>query len=67
MFSTFLYHCGRCGHEAERFVRREMMDLQQCYECHDRVDPFDFVIMSRLPSAVRTTFKHADRSGLKSA
>ena len=56
MFITFRYRCPTCGHEEDRFVRRDQMDVQTC-ERHKQS-----TLMARLPAAPRTTFRFADRN-----
>jgi DNA-directed RNA polymerase subunit RPC12/RpoP len=53
MFIRFNYRCPTCGHEEERFIKKEQMDEQMCPACT--------VPLTRLPAAPRTTFRFADR------
>jgi hypothetical protein len=53
MFIRFNYRCPSCGHEEEKFIKKEVMDKQLC--------PKGGVLMTRLPAAPRTTFRFADR------
>jgi hypothetical protein len=62
MFIKFNYRCPHCGHEEERFIKKEVMDKQWCSNrglpCHD---DGELLPMTRLPAAPVTTFRHADR------
>ncbi len=59
MFVVHTYRCHDCGAEQERMVERREADFQLCGECNSMGN------MIRLPSATRTTFKFADKSGTK--
>lgn len=56
MFIRFNYRCPRCGHEEERFIKKDQMDNQ----FHDDECGSGF-LMIRLPAAPRTHFRFADR------
>lgn len=57
-FITFDYRCKPCDVEEERLVLKSDMDAQRCGNCKG--------LMVRLPAGTKTTFKFADKSGLKS-
>ena len=64
-FIPFDYRCETCGHEEERLVLKKDKDSQRCkqlvcetHECKGQ--------MKRMPAGPKTTFKFADKSGLKS-
>lgn len=63
MFVCFDYRCPTCGHEEERFVRRDQMDEQFCPNYlgpHDKIACGSYAPMTRLPAGTRTTFRFAD-------
>lgn len=63
MYITFTYRCTGCGHEEDRFVKKQEMDEQVCsarlprgvtdYPCESP--------MVKLPAGTRTHFRFADR------
>lgn len=55
MFASFDFRCigPQCGHEEDRFVKKEVVDLVRCSKCDSST--------IRLPAGTRTTFRHADR------
>jgi len=55
MFIRFNYRCPTCGHEEERFIKRDQMDRQ--FHSHGSSDR----LMTRLPAAPATTFRFADK------
>jgi len=58
-FITFDYLCSNCDHFEENvFVRRSEQDNQDCPKCG--------ALMKRMLAAPITTFKHGDRSAIKS-
>ena len=63
MFIKFDYRCPDCGFQEERFVRKELMESQQCPNYAHPTDekPCYSMVMTRLPAAPRTTFRFADR------
>ena len=69
MFIRFDYRCPDCGHEEERFIKKEEMDDQWHESC--ALDPIcesyahdsnpDQGHMTRLPAATRTNFRFNDK------
>ncbi len=57
MFIRFNFRCKGCGHEEERFIKKDVMDAQ-FHDCDENTKR----LMTRLPAAPRTTFRFADRS-----
>ena len=52
------YRCDECGYFAEYYVN-DITEEIVCPECHET--------MTRLTPGTRTTFKEADKSGIKRA
>lgn len=65
----FDYKCRKCGREAERLVRSpdQIVFCDPCNEQELQSANGDFVPieMERLPAPTKTTFKFADKSGIK--
>ncbi len=57
-YITFDYQCNACGVTVIRLIKRDVQDEQDCKECGSR--------LTRLMAAPITTFKHNDRSAIKS-
>ena len=55
MYIRFNYRCSTCGHEEDRFIKKEVMDRQYCFKC----DSTEYML--RLPAAPRTTFRFHDK------
>ncbi len=58
MYIRFNYRCSTCGHEEERFIKKEAMDKQPCPQVHNVRHP---IFMTRLPAAPRTLFRFNDK------
>jgi len=56
MYIRFDYVCPDCGHEEERFVKKEDMDFQFC----GSMDKMLHRPMTRLPAAPVTHFRFND-------
>lgn len=65
-YITFDFKCDSCGKVDERIVRRSELDNQFCMECSDAGVPYPYLVKVRpLPAGTRTTFKFADKTGMK--
>jgi len=57
MYVRFNYKCSFCGHEEERFIKKDVMDKQYCHKTHLG---FSIKPMTRLLSATHTLFRFND-------